>query len=552
MKLISWNIRGLNCPRKGKLLKNLIMEEKPKILFLQETKCNSTILEKIAAKAWPGGLVTAVDAQGASGGLAILWDAGKIQLVNIHVNKNFIQAVFHFLGTNIYGHITNVYFPQETQQKAAILEAISQLNIDRTYPLWVTRGDFNMIASTEEKLGGRCRINRDGSILKDFVQNNWLIDLPTSNVHIGGEFTAHIIPFSGSDHWPIELQWNRPGSNIKRPFRFEAFWLSHPDFNDFINTTWQNCNPTETTKMARFQKKLKLLKEEIKRWNKTTFGNIFREKEYLIQEIKNTQQRTILEGRSAKLAQKEQEMEEKLLERDRQEEVLWRQKYRIRWLKEGEKNTKFFHKTTVQRRMRNQISQVNNAQGVKIETREGIEQEFLHYFKEMNQEPKINRDEAIDSIIRHIPHLITEDQNTLLLKPISLQEVEIAVNSLKAGKAPGPDGFTSNFFQHFWELIKWEVWQVVEESRNLRWMYPGLNATFIALIPKSEESNPPDKYRPIALCNIIYKIVSKVVALRLKPMLPFIISPEQSGYVEGRKITDGIILTHEIIHSLKQ
>eukprot|EP00253_Pinus_taeda_P004604 PITA_04604 len=169
--------------------------------------------------------------------------------------------------------------------------------------------------------------------------------------------------------------------------------------------------------------------------------------------------------------------------------------------------------------MQNQISQVNNAQGVKIETQEGIEHEFLHYFKEMNQEPNINRVEAIDSITRHIPCLITEDENTLLLKPISLQEVEIAVNYLKAGKAPGPDG---------------------------------LNATFIALIPKSEESNSPNKYRPIALCNIIYKIISKVVALRLKPVLPFIISPEQFGYVEGRQITDGIILTHDIIHSLKQ
>lgn len=157
------------------------MEEKPTILFLQETKCNSTVLEKVAAKAWPGGLVAVVDAQGASGGLAVLWDARMIQLTNIHANKNFIQVLFHLLGTNIYGHITNLYFPQEIQHKADILNALTQLNAEREYPLRVSGGYYNMIASMEEKKGGRCRINRDGSLLKDFIQNNWLIDLPTTN-----------------------------------------------------------------------------------------------------------------------------------------------------------------------------------------------------------------------------------------------------------------------------------------------------------------------------------------------------------------------------------
>ena len=65
-----------------------------------------------------------------------------------------------------------MYFPQETQHKVEILEALTQLNAERKYPLWVSGGDYNMIASTEEKKGGRCRINRDGSILKDFIQNN--------------------------------------------------------------------------------------------------------------------------------------------------------------------------------------------------------------------------------------------------------------------------------------------------------------------------------------------------------------------------------------------
>lgn len=85
----------------------------------------------------------------------------------------------------------------------------------------------------------------------------------------------------------------------------------------------------------------------------------------------------------------------------------------------------------------------------------------------------------------------------------------------------------------------------------MRWMLPAMNATFIALIPKEAHSNTPDKFWPIALCNVIYKIVSKIIASRLKSLLPLLILLEQSGYVQGKQITDGIILTHEIIHSLK-
>ena len=69
--------------------------------------------------------------------------------------------------------------------------------------------------------------------------------------------------------------------------------------------------------------------------------------------------------------------------------------------------------------------------------------------------------------------------------------------------------------------------------------------------PKEAQSQTPNKFRPITLCNVIYKIISKVIASQLKSLLPLLISPEQSCYMEVRKITDGIILTHDIIHSLK-
>lgn len=205
-----------------------------------------------------------MDADGASGGLAIIWDLRAIRLNNFHAHRNFLQAIFHIIGTNIHGLLTNVYFPQETYLKAGILNSLSEINHNRSLPLWIVGGDFNMITRLEEKRGGRCRGSQEGSLLKDFIQTNWLIDLPFNTgvftwsnrragnqqiasrldrfllsgnvIHLGGDFAASILPFSGSDHWPISLRWSRSGNKLRRPFRFEAFWLSHPNFHKLINT----------------------------------------------------------------------------------------------------------------------------------------------------------------------------------------------------------------------------------------------------------------------------------------------------------------------------
>ena len=96
-----------------------------------------------------------------------------------------------------------------------------------------------------------------------------------------------------------------------------------------------------------------------------------------------------------------------------------------------------------------------------------IEKELLKYFKTVHQEIDINRLLAINKILPHIRNVITDDHNQLLLHPISLQEVELAMKQLQEGKAPSPDGFTSNFFHRFWDVIKEEVWQVVEEFITL-------------------------------------------------------------------------------------
>ena len=92
---------------------------------------------------------------------------------------------------------------------------------------------------------------------------------------------------------------------------------------------------------------------------------------------------------------------------------------------------------------------------------------------------------------------------------------------------------------------------MAEESRRHGKVYLALNVTFLTLIPKQENTDRPVGFHPIALCNVIYKILSTIMVNRLKPLLPSLISPEQTGVVTGRQILDGIVTAQEAIHSLK-
>eukprot|EP00253_Pinus_taeda_P035653 PITA_35653 len=199
--------------------------------------------------------------------------------------------------------------------------------------------------------------------------------------------------------------------------------------------------------------------------------------------------------------------------------------------------------------LENKLEQIHR-EGEILKSHNDISALLSDHFKSIAEEPHINREEAIKELTAAIPKTITADQNWALCREISLEETEEAIRSMPNDKAPGPDGFTINFYKACWSIVKQDVWEVVEDSRSSGTILKSLNPTFLSLIPKVEEAKTPDKFRPIALCNVIYKIISKVIASRLKTILPGIISEEQLGYVEDRKILDNILLAQEIIHSL--
>eukprot|EP00253_Pinus_taeda_P008591 PITA_08591 len=276
--------------------------------------------------------------------------------------------------------------------------------------------------------------------------------------------------------------------------------------------------------MFLLQKRLKHIKLRLKEWNKKEYGNIFEEKKSVEGKIQELNQTLIMEGfdkdRSDQANKYHQEWENLC----KQEEIFWRKKSRVQWLKEGERNTKFFHRSTMVNRAHNRIYSIKD---------EG------------------DREQSIRVISKHIPKLVTREENFNLIRPVSKEEVSEVLKEMQTGKVLGSDGFNVDFFKACWNIVKHDVLNVVEDSRRNKTILKELNTTFISLIPKQELDQTPDRFRTISLCNVIYKIISKVVANRLKLVLPTLVSLNNLDMWKVGKSSATSFKLMRWVHSLK-
>ena len=138
------------------------------------------------------------------------------------------------------------------------------------------------------------------------------------------------------------------------------------------------------------------------------------------------------------------------------------------------------------------------------------------------------------------PRFVEEDDNASLLEKVSLEELKEVIHSFPHDKSLGPNGWTIEFYLGFIDLIGNDLLGVVEESRRTGVIHGPINATFIALIPKVNKVESFDDFRPISLCNCLYKIIAKGISRRIKRVLSKNISLEQFGFLQGRQVHEAI------------
>ena len=146
---------------------------------------------------------------------------------------------------------------------------------------------------------------------------------------------------------------------------------------------------------------------------------------------------------------------------------------------------------------------------------------FSNYFTDLFA---VGRQGDLGPSLQHIEERVSDNMNAMLVGEFTMEKISHALHQMAPLKGPGPDGLNASFFQHNWAIMGEEVCRGIIDILNSGCMPPDLNLTHIALIPKTNNVKCVTDFRPISLCNVLYKIILKVLANRLKKVLPHIIS----------------------------
>ncbi|XP_058762621.1 uncharacterized protein LOC131636008 [Vicia villosa] len=164
----------------------------------------------------------------------------------------------------------------------------------------------------------------------------------------------------------------------------------------------------------------------------------------------------------------------------------------------------------------------------------------------------MNTNGVYEPVLRFVNYITDNNDNHQLLQPLTREELRTALFAMHPDKSSGPDGFNPAFFQNFWEGCGNDIFEAASAWIEHGFFPPSINDTNICLIPKGVNFKSMKDFRPISLCNMVYKVVSKAFVNRLDILLDKCVFEEQPAFVEGRSNLNNAMISTEVIHTLKR
>lgn len=565
---IIWNIRGVGSESKVNYIKHEVREKTIQILTLLEPKMRGAHLYRFAVSIgfpnfWHGNPLNSH--------IWIFWKAG-VQLNVLDYGKHHVHT--EITGSTFSYYHTFVYASTVDAQKRDLWSTLASFNAG-TQP-WLLGGDFNSITSRlTDKKGGSYKQSNAIKDFNDFIENLHLIDAG----FLGDPYTwcnnqqgrariwlrldrlllnpaAHQffpqcqithLPRILSDHSPLLIQ-EANATRPRGPFRFQKHWGQEPDCASLIEQQWVTALGGPPWSI--FHRKLSLVKHQLIPWSKDRAKqrqHSLLELERSVTRLEAAAQLDSSAATLSRLADAQQAYSHLL----GIEEGILKEKSRVKWLKEGDRNSAFFHACMRDRNCTSKLH-LKLEDGSYVEDIALIGTRAVTYFQDIFTRPRTLGDRQRPSIdlFAAVPPVITSAQNEQLIRLPDWPEILAAIKALNPDSAPGPDGYNGHFFLQNLEVLRADITSFILDFFRGATIPASAGATVLTLIPKVPHPTSFGEMRPIGLCNFSYKILSKLLNERLRLVLPGLISHEQAGFVAGRSIHENIALATEMLNNI--
>ncbi|GLT38165.1 hypothetical protein SLA2020_124300 [Shorea laevis] len=570
--LSTWNVRSLNDPIRQVDVKKFLLSNKVQFMALLETRVkqeNSSRVVQTFSRQW--GWLNNYNSH-PNGRIWILWNKTDLRVTEVIQTEQLLHVEVCSAVGDVKFLCTIVYAFNTFDGRVALWDQVRSLDVVNMP--WIISGDFNTTLHYGERVKFSGVVWGDTFELKDLVSRMEVCDLQflgafftwcnkqrendrlwckldrvMANLAWVSAFPNTSVVFlnpQSSDHSPSLVTVDVLLNDKPRPFRFCNAWSKDKNFLDLIREAWsldiQGCP------MFVVVQKLKLVKQKLKQLHKNRYGNLegrIKDMAAELQTVQASMQNALFDET---LVVKEKELQCELIKLERANLSLIAQRAKVTWLKEMDFNSTYFHAKVKERQHRGVINSILNSEGVRVTQPKLIEQEFVIFYQNLFGKAKEGVQVADMNVICR-GRVLTAEESEELCRPFTAREVETALFSIPSNKSPGPDGFTSGFYKAAWSIIKNDVTAAVLDFFDSGKILKQINATNITIVPKVSCPNVVSAYRPIACCNVIYKVISKLLTQRINEVLSMLVSSNQATFVKGRSITTNLLICQDLVRN---